>query len=401
VGFVPDHDAEIMVRFKRAGLIILGKTNTPEGGLLGVTESVLRGPARNPWQPEHVPGGSSGGSASAVASRMVPLAHGGDGGGSIRIPASACGLFGLKPTRARNPLGPDDGEGWNGQVVSHVLTRSVRDSAAVLDAVSGADRGAPYVAPPSPRPFLEEVGAPPGKLKIAFTTASLFGKSVHPDCVAAVEDAVTLLQDLGHEVSEAKPEYDKEALIRAYFIVVSAGTAAFVAKAAKVTRRRVRRQEFEPVTWFLAQLGRTLSALELEQARATMHQAGRSLAPFFERYDLLLTSTLAYPPVKVGELALTPVQRLGLALMRAVPARKLLVAALDALAPPAFEPMPNTQLFNQTGQPAVSVPLYWNAAGLPIGVQLVARFGGEAMLLRIGAQLETARPWTTRRPQVI
>ncbi|MBI5511093.1 MAG: amidase [Deltaproteobacteria bacterium] len=400
-GFVPDHDSEIVARFKKAGLVITGKTNAPEAGLLAVTEPELFGPTKNPWNPEHTPGGSSGGSAAAVAARLVPMAHGGDGGGSIRIPASACGLFGLKPTRGRNPVGPDAGEGWSGLVSIHALTRSVRDCAALLDAVSGPEEGAPYVAPPASGPFAAEVGKPPGALRIAFHSGSLFGRNTHPDCVAAVTDAAKLAAELGHVVTETAPVFAKEELVRAYLVVVAAGMASFVAETERLLGRKVRSHELEPSSWFLCQVGRALSALDLEQARAATCRAGRAFATFFHQHDLFLTPTLAYPPVKIGELALKAGERFGLALLRALPARPLLNAALSALAANALEKTPNTMLFNQTGQPAMSVPLYWNAANLPIGVQFVGRFGDEATLLRLGAQLEAARPWSARLPAVV
>ncbi len=401
VGYLPDHDSEIIVRLRRAGLIVLGKTNTPEAGILGITEPLLHGPTRNPWHLDYTSGGSSGGSAAAVAARMVPLAHGADGGGSIRIPASACGLFGLKPTRGRNPVGPDAGEGWNGLVCPHVLTRSVRDSAAVLDAVSGLDPGAPYVAPASLRPYLEEVTRLPGKLRIAFSTASLLGHTTHSDCVAAVDDAAQLCAELGHDVVAAAPVIDKAVLARAYLTVVASGTAGFVAEAARLAGKRIGPEHFEPSTWFLAQVGQALSAYELEQARTAMHRASRTLAEFHAHHDLFLTATMAYPPVRVGELALKPGELLGLGLLRRLPMRKLLMKALDDLAQGSLERTANTMVFNETGQPAMSVPLFWNAQGLPIGVQFVGRFGDEATLLRLAGQLEQARPWMTRTPGVL
>ena len=228
--YVSDHDTELVARYKRAGLIILGKTNTPEFGLLPTTEPRIFGPTHNPWDTARTPGGSSGGSAAAVAAGIVPMAQGGDGGGSIRIPASCCGIFGLKPTRARNPLGPDLGEDWGGLVVQHALTRSVRDSAALLDATSGPDLGDPYWAPPPERPFLEEVGADPGKLRIAFTAQAPAGTPIHPDCVAAVKDAAALCADLGHEVSEAAPPLDGQALTTNFIAIWSAGAAAWTSR---------------------------------------------------------------------------------------------------------------------------------------------------------------------------
>jgi amidase len=398
VGFVPDHDSELMARFRRAGVIFVGKTATPELGILGVTEPALNGPTRNPWNPEHTPGGSSGGSAACVAARVVPMAHGGDGGGSIRIPASACGLFGLKPTRARNPLGPDVGEGWGGFVQQHVLTRSVRDSAAMLDATHGADPGAPYAAPPPARPFLQEVGTAPGRLRIAFSTGSLFGKHVHPDCKAAVQDAVKLCQELGHELVEDAPRFDREELVRAYLVNIAANTTVQMDEIARQMGKPVNADDVEPTTWALVQLGSILTAADLQRARNTMHRAGRLMAAFHERYDLFLDATLAYPPVRIGELAPRSAELAALALLRKLPLKPVFLKLLDELAGNSLERTPNTQLFNQTGQPAMSVPLYWNAAGLPVGVQFSARFGDEATLFRLASQLEQARPWAGRKP---
>ena len=398
VGFVPDHDSELMARFRRTGVIFVGKTATPELGILGVTESALTGPTRNPWNPDHTTGGSSGGSAACVAARVVPMAHGGDGGGSIRIPASACGLFGLKPTRARNPLGPDVGEGWGGFVQQHVLTRSVRDSAAMLDATHGADPGAPYAAPVPARPFLQEVGTPPGRLRIAFSTGSLFGKHVHPDCKAAVQDAAKLCQELGHEIVEDAPRFDREELVRAYLVNVAANVAVQLEEISRQMGKPVGATDVEPSTWAMAQLGTILTAADLQRARDTMHRASRLMAAFHERYDVFLDATLAYPPVRIGELALKPAELAALAVLRKLPLKPAFLKLLDELAGNSLERTPNTQLFNQTGQPAMSVPLYWNGAGLPVGVQFAARFGDEATLFRLASQLEQARPWAGRTP---
>lgn len=401
VGFVPDHDAEQMARFRRAGVIFVGKTATPELGILGVTEPALRGPTRNPWNPDHTPGGSSGGSAACVAARVVPMAHGGDGGGSLRIPASACGLFGLKPTRARNPVGPDEGEGWDGFVQRHVLTRSVRDSAAMLDATQGAEPGAPYAAPPVARPFVEELGAPPGRLRIAFSTGSLFGRNTHPDCVAAVRDAAKLCQELGHELTEEAPRFDREEQVRAYLTIVAANVAVQMEEMGGLMGKTVGATDVEPSTWALAQIGQMLSAADLQKARDVMHRAGRVMAAFHERYDLFLDATLAYPPVRVGELALKPAEVAALAVLRKMPVKAVFMKLLDGLAANSLERTPNTQLFNMTGQPAMSVPLFWNAAGLPIGAQFAARFGDEATLFRLASQLEQARPWAGRKPPMV
>jgi amidase len=395
---VSDHDSELVTRHRRAGLVFLGKTNTPELGILGVTEPVLHGPTRNPWQLEQTPGGSSGGSAAAVASRMVPIAHGGDGGGSIRIPASCCGVFGLKPSRGRNPLGPDFGEAWCGMVQEHALTRSVRDSAALLDATCGPDLGAPYFAPPPARPYLTEVGRDPDRCRIAFTAKSLFGEHTHPDCRAAVEDAARLCESLGHSVTEAVPALDKGPLRRAYLAVVAVNTARAIDFAGEIMGRLPTRDGFEKETWFLGLIGRHMPAHEYQAAIDHLQGVRRSVAAFFERYDLLLTPTLAHPPARIGALAPTVGQRLAMVVLGAVPSRTLLARALDEMAAEAFEATANTMLFNQTGQPAMSVPLWWSTGGLPIGTQVAARYGEEDLLFRVAAQLEEARPWSNRKP---
>lgn len=385
-------------RYEAAGLQILGKTNTPEFGIMGITEPALRGPCRNPWDPRHSTGGSSGGAGAAVAARLVPAAHGGDGGGSIRIPASACGLFGLKPTRGRVTMAPYAGEAWGGFVQEHVLTRSVRDSAALLDLEAQPTPGEPYAQPHQERPWLEEVGAPPGRLRIAFTTETLFPGNTHPDCIAAVEDAVRLLKDLGHEVEQARPTFPQQDLVRAYFLTIGAGIGWFVEDSARKAGVPLRAADFEPATWILALIGRQTPASELIAAQVTMQRAARDVAAFFTKYDVLLTSTLARPPVRLGELLPTPVEKLQMSVLSAMPVKALLDFSIERMGKGKLAAMPNTQLFNQTGQPAMSVPLFWNAQGLPIGVQFAARFGDEATLFRLAAQLEQARPWAGRKP---
>ena len=397
-GYVAPRDSELFARYRRAGVVFAGKTNTPEFGILAVTEPELHGATRNPWNLDHIPGGSSGGSAAAVAAGVVPVAHGGDGGGSIRIPAAACGLFGLKPTRGRQPLGPDGGEGWHGFVVPHVISRSVRDSAAFLDATQGADVGAPYAAPPYEGSYLAEVGRDPPKLRVAYTTRSMLGEHTHGDCGRATRDAAGLLASLGHEVTEEGPRFDVEAVRLAYLTVIAAGTAEAIEGTRALTGRAPRAEDFEAPTWFLGQIARALTAAELERARAVIAQTTRAVGAFFERYDVLVTPTLAHPPARVGELALSPAERVGLAVMRRAPVRAVLLAALRDLAAKSLEKTPNTMLFNMTGQPAMSVPLTWGEGGLPVGVQFVGRFGAEATLFRLAGQLEVARPWAARRP---
>lgn len=398
--FVPTEDAELLARMKRTGVVIVGKTNCPELGLLGVTEPELHGPTRNPWNPDHTPGGSSGGTAAIVAARAVPMGHAGDGGGSIRIPASACGLFGLKPTRARNPLGPHIGEAWGGYVQPGVLTRSVRDCAAMLDVTQGPDLGAPYASPPRARPYLDEIRTPPRKLRIAFSTGSQLGRETHADVQAAVRDAAALCASLGHELEEVALPIDKEALVKAYLTQVAVGAAIGVEYTARWVGRAPTPADFEATTWLLGTIGRKLSALDLQRSRDACQAAGRQLARFFTRYDLFLDGTLAYPPVKVGQLALKRSERLALGALRWVSPKLVLDKVLAELSAESLEPTPNTQVANQTGVPAMSVPLYWNAEGLPIGVQFTAPFGDEATLFQLAAQLEAARPWAGRVPPV-
>jgi amidase len=379
--FVPDHDSELMTRQKRAGLITVGKTNTPELGILPTTEPRLFGPTCNPWNPERTAGGSSGGSAAAVAAGLVPMAHANDGGGSIRIPASCCGVFGLKATRARNPLGPDLGDIMGGLVVEHAVTRSVRDSAILLDATSGADVGDPYWAPPAIRPFREEVGTDPGRLRVAFTRKAATGVALHADCIAAVEDAARLCAGLGHEVVEATPPIDGDLLTHTFTAVWAAGCTAGIDSLASLIGRHPVPDQFEALTWALYEMGRKVTGSDYLRAWAALHQVSRAIGRFMVDHDVWLTPTLAEPPVPLGSFDSPPDN----------PLHGLLRAA-------AFAPF--TLIANITGQPAMSVPLYWNAQGLPVGTHFSGRFGDEATLFRLAAQLEAARPWAARRPPV-
>jgi len=377
--FVPDHDSELVARLKRAGLIIVGKTNTPEFGLLPTTEPRLFGPTRNPWGIGRTPGGSSGGSAAAVSAGMVPMAHANDGGGSIRIPASCCGVFGLKPTRARNPLGPDLGDMFSGLAVEHAVTRSVRDSAGLLDATSGPDVGDPYWAPPPTRPFLKEVGADPGKLRIAFTMAALTGAKVHADCISAVRDAANLCARLGHEVEESAPMVSGELITANFMALWYGGCAWTIDGLGLMTGRKPAADQFEPLTWALYERGQKHSASAYLLSLTFLQRVSRDVAKFFLKYDVWLTPTLAEPPVPLGTFD-SPLDDPMRAITRAI------------------DFVPFTPICNITGQPAMSVPLYWNAGGLPVGVHFIGRFGDEATLFRLGAQLESARPWAGRRP---
>jgi amidase len=376
---VPDHDSELVARHKRAGLVIFGKTNTPEFAACPSTEGALFGPTRNPWDTSRSAGGSSGGAAAAVAARMVPAAHGSDGGGSIRIPASCCGVFGFKPTRGRNPSGPDYGEAWSGLSIEHALTLTVRDSAALLDATAGPSPGDPYWAPPLARPLADEVGAPVGRLRVALQRTPASGAAVHPDCIAAVEATAALLEELGHEVTEDAPAYDTARMGPAYALIIAANVQAAIDHYAAATGREPGPGEIENVIAILAADGHAKTAADMVRAVWAMHATGRQVAPFFERYDVLLTPVVATPPPPLGSLDTTTDD---------------VAAYLTAV----FSFIPFTALSNIAGIPSMSVPLHWSDDGLPIGSHLVAGFGRDDLLFRLAAQLEEARPWAGRRP---
>ena len=398
--FIPDYDDEITIRLKKAGTVILGKTNTPEFGLLGITEPELFGPCRNPWNTNHTPGGSSGGSAAAVAAGLVPLAAGNDGGGSIRIPSAYCGLFGLKPTRGRNPTGPSQGQMWLGAAQNHVITRSVRDSAAMLDATQGPDLGAPYQIRPPQKAYLEEVQTNPGRLKIAFNTRSPLGTPVHSECIRGVEETVQLLQELGHEVEEDHPDIDGLSLAKSYLSLYFGFVAAHIEELGSLLKRKIKPGEVEPSTWTLGLLGRVYSSGNLYQALNRWDLAARQMGIFFQKYDLYLTPTTAYPPAQIGELQPKGSEVFMMKLVNTFKLGRLLKASglVDQLAEKSLERTPFTQLANLCGLPAMSVPLYWTGDGLPCGVQFIGPFGDEATLFRLAAQLETARPWFDKRP---
>ncbi|WP_337172405.1 amidase [Gemmatimonas aurantiaca] len=395
----PD-DSELVARYRRAGAVFIGKSNTPEFGLTPFTESEALGPAHNPWDTGKTTGGSSGGSGAAVAARIVPIGHGGDGGGSIRIPASCNGVFGLKPSRGRMPTGPVFGDSWRGFVQEHVLTISVRDSAAMLDATAGEDIGTPVACPRQERPYLDEVQRDPEPLRIAVTTTPFFGKDVHPDCIAALDDAATLLSSLGHHVERAEPVVNGAALARAFLTIVAGECRADIAWLGQQLGRRPRMDDVEVSTWALGLVGRSLSAGDYASAARELQMAGRVVGRFHERYDLLLTPTLAAPPFTIGALQPTALERAALSVIGRFGLGNALRAAgmLDDIVDKVYAFMPYTALFNVTGQPAMSVPLYWNATGLPIGTQMVARFGDEATLFQVAGQLERARPWAARVP---
>jgi amidase len=398
--FVPDHDSELVARYKQAGLLILGKTNTPEFGLVAYTEPELFGPTRNPWDLSRTPGGSSGGSAAAVAAGMVPLAGAGDGGGSIRIPAAYCGLFGLKPSRGRVPTGPDFGELWQGAVVEHVITRTVRDSAAMLDAIAGADAGAPFVLARPERPYLEETRREPQRLRVGFCLRAPLETPVHPENEKAVLQTALLLQRLGHDVEEAAPELDGRALARSYLTMLYGEVAADLEELGRVLGRPVRPADVETATWTVGLIGRYESAAAMAAARRLWGRAGRAMGRFHAAYDLYMTPATAQPPARIGELKPGPLETGALKAVNRLRLSRLLQRSglIDRLALEQMARTPFTQLANFTGQPAMSVPLHRTRAGLPCGVHFMARSGDEATLFRLAAQLERENPWFHKRP---
>ena len=402
--WVPQRHAEIVERFLRAGLVIFGKTATPEFALKALTETALFGATRNPWDLERTPGGSSGGAAAAVAAGIVPIAGASDGGGSIRIPAAYCGLFGLRPSRGRVPPGPSHGEFWDGASSEHVLSRSVRDSAHMLDALAGADVGAPFRIAAPERPFAEELRREPGRLRIGFSTRSPIDTPVAPECVAAVEHAARLLESLGHHVEIAEPKVDGHALARCFLTMYFGQVAANIAEARAATGARD--SDFELDTRGLGMLGRALSAGEYVESRRRWNEFARALGAFHQRYDLLMLPSVAMPPSKIGELELPAGEQLALKLALRLGVGKLLLKSgiIDQFAQKSLQRVPFTQLSNLTGTPSMSVPLHYAAveAGapeLPFGVQFVAAHGEEGLLIRLAAQLERAQPWAQRRPQ--
>ncbi|MEM7249972.1 MAG: amidase [Pseudomonadota bacterium] len=378
--FTPQSDATLVARYRAAGLVILGKTNTPELGVAATTEPALHGPTRNPWSLSHSAGGSSGGAAAAVAAGYMPIAHATDGGGSIRIPAANCGLVGLKPTRGRNPVGPDIGEGMAGMSIGHCVSRTVRDAARLLDATAGAAPGDPYAAPPPARPFAEEVGATPGRLRIAFMTTDFEGGAVAAECVQAVEATVSLLESLGHHVEEARPNVSDLSLTAAWRVIAAANLAVTTGARCDALGRSLRDDDIEPITQaWLAETEKHTGADYLRTVM-NMHRIGRRFGEFFETYDLICTPTMGTPPIGLGEMSMQSND-------------------LDQYFDFLFGTVaPFTAVFNQSGGAAISLPLHWSVENLPIGVQLGGALGCEPILIRVASQLESARPWADKRP---
>lgn len=378
-GYVATEDDTLTRRFRAAGLVVIGKTNTPELGLVPSTEPESYGPTHNPWDPTRTPGGSSGGSAAAVAAGVVPMGHAGDGGGSIRIPAAFCGLVGLKPTRGRVPLGPDVGEAWSGLVSRLAVTRSVRDTATLLDAVAGPDVGDPYWAPPPSRPYADEVGADPGSLRIGWVTQPPDGSATtDPEVAAAVEATAQRLADLGHRVEEASPPALADPSMAGHFITCfGVWTAHELDAIGEMIGEPVTADGVEAGTWAVAEMGRSVTGAQFLAGREGLHAHARSVIRWWDDFDLLLTPTAPELAPTLGQFAATPDN----------PLQGLLRSTITV----AF-----TAVFNVTGQPAISLPLATSAAGLPIGLQLVGAPAREDVLLRIAGQLETAHPWVAQ-----
>ncbi len=379
-GFRADHSSTLVERYLKAGLTIFGKTNSPEFGLSFTTEPVLHGPTRNPWSLAHSTGGSSGGAAALVAARVLPVAHATDGGGSLRVPAACCGVFGLKPTRARVPMGPDRMEGWAGMSHAHVVSLSVRDSAAMLDATHGAELGSPYAAPPPVRPCLDEVSREPGRLRVAFADRAPDGSAIDPEIAAAVRQTAALLEGLGHSVEEGAPRTTIETASASQAIIASV-TALTLRQRAVELGWTIGPDEVEYVTLAIQAAATRSSGADYAAATVAIHRLGREFAQFFADVDVFLSPTLCMPPLKLGELDM---------MSRDLAAYTGLIARY----------VPGTALFNMSGQPSMSVPLAWSKSGLPLGMMFSARFGDEATLFRLAAQLEQERPWKNRKPPV-
>ncbi|NDZ95307.1 amidase [Streptomyces sp. SID6673] len=391
----PEH-SHVVRRFLDAGLVIFGKTNTPEFGAKGITESDFWGPARNPWNTDHTPGGSSGGSGAAVAAGIVPAAGANDGGGSIRIPAACNGLVGLKPTRGLSPFGPATGEAMFGMAVQGVVSRTVRDAAALYDAIVGPTPGSVYPTPTPSTPFATRITDPPARLRIGYSVSSAINPNPDPEAVAAVEHAAKVLDELGHHVEEVAPPYDDAALARDFLTVWFAVLATEVDETRALTGATDR--DFEADTLAMAELGRSAGAVAALSALNKVNDYVVSLEAFHQTYDHFLTPTLATPPLRIGATTTPPPLQAASRVIAKLHAGNLLARTgiLDDLIEQSLGWVPYTQLANLTGRPAISVPLHWTADGLPLGVQFVGRLGADGDLLALAAQLEQADPWVHR-----
>ncbi|MCB0554640.1 MAG: amidase [Phaeodactylibacter sp.] len=398
--YISQSDSIVVERFRKAGFSFLGKTNTPEFGLTPYTEPVLFGPTRNPWNIERSAGGSSGGSGAAVAAGITPLASASDGGGSIRIPASCNGLFGIKPSRGRISLGQKSGESWTGAVMEHCVSRSVRDSAALLDAIQGPAPGDPFVIPAPEKPYLETLKEAPGKLRIAFSITHTLGHTIDSECVLAVEKTAKLLESLGHEVEMAPLPYQKEDLTKSFIMMIFGEAAADVAELGEFLGRPASFSDVEEGTMGIALLGRAFSAKDFAYHRRQWNTMARRVGAFYQQYDLILTSTVSMPPFPIGMLQPTPAEKRLVRIAKALGLRQSLKSKIDELAEKIFSYIPYTAFANMTGQPSMSVPMHWTQDGLPVGVMFTADTGREDILFRLAAQLEQAQPWMGKIAEV-
>jgi len=376
-----EQDAELIARYKRAGFVIFGKTNVPELEMSSSTESALYGPAHNPWNTTYSTGGSSGGAAAAVASAMVPAAHGGDGGGSIRVPSAHCGVFGLKPTRGRTPSGPGEGLPRGGLSVAHVITRTVRDSAAILDASDGYELGAPFASPPKTRPYVQELAARPRKLRIALVSKPFIDVPVHADCLNAAQGAAGLLQKLGHSVEQAELEAGIPGWRMGPTVLVATYLRRLLEDKAAARGTALRPDDVEPLTWNRLVTSGAVTGVEYLRAQKIIHTIGQRVARFMLDYDLILTPATPRPPFPLGIMSMSSKDA-------------------DAVAAASAASVGYSQFFNAAGNPAASIPWCINGQGLPIGIQLAARFADEALLFQVAAQLEEANPWNDRTPML-
>lgn len=399
--FISFQDSELVKRFKQAGLVILGKTNVPEFGLSPVTEPILFGPTRNPWDLSRTSGGSSGGSAAAVATRMVPIAHGGDGAGSLRTPAAYCGVFGFKPSRGRTPVGPKLLRLWLGMITEHVITRSVRDSAAMLDVTTGVELGSPISMPKPKESFLSCLNDRPSTLRIAMTDKPFFPATLDAEYSSALQDAGRLCQQLGHDVEWTSITLHHEDVTLALLIIMSAELTADLNLLSHVMKKKLHVRELEIPTAVLYKMGSCFSAEDFAWAVQTLDSVSRQFAEFFQRYDVLMTPTMAMPPPAIGYLQPGKTEQFLLTIMSRLPRSRVLRELVRHGSKKTFSFIPFTPVFNITGQPAMSVPLAWDKKGLPIGIQFAAPIGEDVRLLQLAQQLEYARPWSEKRPVIL
>lgn len=396
---IASEDSELMKRYRQLGLITLGKTNVPEFGIMGITEPRLWGPCRNPWDLSRTPGGSSGGSAAAVAAGLVPIASADDGGGSIRIPASACGIFGFKPSRGVQPMGPKRGEGWLGLVAGHVVTKSVRDSAMVLDSTRGADLASPYGTTASIQSCYQAMHQSVKGMKVAFSKNSLFGEQTDQSCLDALAATMSLCESLGMVIVEDCPLFDKEEFALSYYTIIAACTAGEVARYERQMGHKADLNTVEYPTWFLKVAGEKLRADQLEQAIFVMRQASYLWEKFLAKYDFFCTPTMAYPPSPIGLMEMNFLEKAAVQLSDYLPTATVL-SILRNIATRGMEKTPNTAIFNMSGHPAMSVPTFWTPDNIPIGVQFVGRMANDHSLFQLASALETACSWQKKQPSL-